>query len=149
METPNKFPLLSLFMPKGVEHCLVGSRRYMNAPNSDYDVMFHPEDRHYVIDHLSKMGVDYIKGNSGSIKFSLEIFPTERFFVSGLNYLEVNYCFVEDYEAWRLATEAMLSFSKTTPGLFGNMSKLKRLKLFSELVANNGGKPIIFSDHSS
>lgn len=120
----------------------------MNAPNSDYDVMFHPEDRHYVIEHLSKMGVDYIKGNSGSIKFSLEVFPTERFFVSGINYLEVNYCFIEDYEAWRLATEAMLSISKITPTYFDNRTKWNRLKLFSGLVASHGGQPITLSDPS-
>jgi hypothetical protein len=148
MNLPSKFPLLSLFMPKGVEYCQIGSRRYMNAPNSDYDVMFHPEDRHYVIEHLSKMGVDYIKGNSGSIKFSLEVFPTERFFVSGINYLEVNYCFIEDYEAWRLATEAMLSISKITPTYFDNRTKWNRLKLFSGLVASHGGQPITLSDPS-
>jgi hypothetical protein len=110
---------------------------------SDYDVMFHHYDRESVVNKLVEMGIVYETNSVGAIKFRLDIFPTHRYFTTGLNYIDVNFCFVEDYEPWKKATETMLTLSDTLGSEFFNqMSKMKRVCLFNALVQQNGGSAI-------
>jgi hypothetical protein len=113
------------------------------ALDSDYDVMFHHHDRVHVVNKLDEMGIVYETNPVGAIKFRLDIFPTRRFFTTGLNYIVVNFCFVEDYEPWKQATETMLKLTETLGcEFFTQMSKMKRVNLFNVLVQQNGGSAI-------
>jgi hypothetical protein len=135
--------LFEFFVP-GVDYCYIGSRAYMNCSlGTDYDVMFHHYDRDVVINKLGEMGIVYETNSVGAVKFRLDIFPTHRFFTTGLNYIDVNFCFVEDYDAWKKATETMLTLSDNQgTEFFIGMSKKGRVSLFNALVQQNGGSAI-------
>lgn len=137
----NSPSLISLLLPQcSAEHCFIGSRRYMNRPNSDFDVMFHAEDRELVLRHLSREGIKFSTGATGSVRFSVELFPAERFFLNGYNKVECNFCFIEDYEAWKRATEAMVKLAKESSSFFSEISKEDRIILFANFVEAFGGK---------
>ena len=113
------------------------------STHTDYDVMFNHYDREAVINKLGEMGIVYETNSVGAIKFRLDIFPTHRFFTTGLNYIDVNFFFVEDYEPWKKATETMLTLSDTLgTEFFSGMSKMRRVGLFNALVQQNGGSAI-------
>lgn len=144
------FPLLSLLVPANVDYGLIGSRAYMDAPNSDYDFLFHWEDRDKVLQHLLKLGVEYHGAMAESVKFDVEFVPTERFFKTGYNKMPINFCFTEDYDAWIKATEAMKKFARSQPPFFfRNMEKKFRILMFVDLVESFGGKRPLFPNLTS
>jgi hypothetical protein len=130
--------LLGMFIPASLEYAHIGSRVYMPAQHSDYDFMFRPQDRDAVVERLNQLGVEFEVNTVGAIKFRLNITKPGRF--TEHSFIEVNFCFVEDFDAWETATETMKILSQTLgTEFFTQMTKKKRLNLFSELVVHNGG----------
>jgi hypothetical protein len=137
--------LLNLIVPSSLEYAHIGSREIMPAEYSDYDVMFRLHSRDTVVEQLNQLGIEFEVNEVGAIKFRLGIKKTERF--TAPSYIEVNFCFVEDFDAWKTATETMKVMSQSLgTEFFTQMSKKRRLQLFSDLIVQNGGsRPTIMS----
>jgi hypothetical protein len=119
------------------EHVLIGSRAYMPAPYSDYDYMFRSHDQQNVMDALSSRSVSFETNQFGTIKLSVNFGENERSLPQQI--LEVHFCFVEDFDAWKKATELMKNVSSNTK-FFEGWTKKKRLDLFSDFIESCGGK---------
>jgi hypothetical protein len=117
----------------------------MQAPYSDFDVMFRPQAREAIVEHLNRLGIQFEVNQVGAIQFRLSMVEHQRF--TAPQWIELNFCFVEDFDAWKAATETMKVLSDTLgTEFFTPMSKGKRLHLFSALVEQNGGsKPTIMN----
>ena len=118
------------------EHVLIGSRSYMPAPYSDYDYMFRSHDRQNVMEALIIKKVSFETNQFGTIKLSVKFGEIEKF--SPQQPLEVHFCFVEDFDAWKKATELMKNVSSNTK-FFEGWTKKKRLDLFADFVESCGG----------
>ena len=155
MSNPNPFQLVQSFLPSGVQYEYIGSRRYMDpGPGSDYDIMVPLEHRLKVLTHLSKNKVYFEGAMAGSIKFSIELFPSTSTDFPGCNRVVYNICFVDastgDWAAWVQATDLMRTLSKELgTEFFNGMSKAKRIHLFASLVEKFGGKRPVFPNNSS
>lgn len=60
----------------------------------------------------------------------------------------INFCFVEDFEAWQKATELFETFRKVAP-FIGSISKKARMQLFGYTVQAFGGKKADFPGFTS
>lgn len=133
-----------------IEYCFIGSRRFTDnlSPGTDYDVMFHAEQRDMVYQGLIDRGIEFEEKAHGSLSIKIRYID-----VPNLDTIEYNFCFVKDFEAWKMATETMVTISAILGGRFfhpNNMKKRKRIALFSALVFLFGGeKPPIYKDLSS
>jgi hypothetical protein len=119
------------------EHVLIGSRAYMPAPYSDYDYMFHSHDQQNVMEALINKNVSFETNAFGTIKLSVKFGEIEKF--GPLQPLKVHFCFVEDFDAWKKATELMKIASSNTK-CFEGWPKKNRLDLFADFVVLHGGK---------
>lgn len=139
-----------LIQLEGIEYCFIGSRRFTdNLPRgTDYDVMFHREQRDMVYRYLIDKGIEFKEKAHGSLSIKINFIDTPN-----IGTIEYNFCFVKDFEAWKRATETMVTMSAILGGRFfhpNNMKKRKRIALFSELVYLFGGeKPPIYKNLSS
>lgn len=131
--------ILEPFLPEvpGLDWFPVGSRTYMPAPKSDFDIMFNPYDREHVLNHLRDKKVCFKEGAEGSVRFTVRVDVGSLV----LGDADINFCFVKDFRAWKEATELMVCLSKGFPNNpFVNLSKKQRLSIFADIVEKFGGK---------
>jgi hypothetical protein len=84
----------------------------MPAPYSDYDYLFHSYDRQNVMEALIIKNVSFETNQFGTIKLSVNFGENAR--SPPQQILEVHFCFVEDFDAWKKATELMKNVSSNT-----------------------------------
>lgn len=144
--------IFSTFIPRffvrGNDWDFIGSRRYMRSrpKSSDYDYMFRSQHREAILAHLDQIGIQYVDSAVGSIKFTVHT-PGECGWGIGESFV-INFCFVEDFEAWQKATELFEAFQKFAPCL-GSLTKKARMQMFGQTVQAFGGKRPVFPEFTS
>lgn len=142
------FCLLHTLIPKSLvphqDYEFFGSRTYTLAPKgSDYDLMFQAKHRDTILEHLKSLGVEYASGARGPIKFKVSMLDsaaTDYIRTDHFCELELNFCFIEDFDAWQKATNLLKKVASSVPGnSLGLLDKKTRITLFEHLVEAFGG----------
>jgi hypothetical protein len=133
MATNDFFTLLGI---EQYHHVMIGSRTYMDAPNSDYDYMCYIWNKDEILLALTTRGIEYSVNAHGTIQILISFSKTSRFEIPQTT--QIHICFIKDFGAWEKATDCMKIVSKKT-GLFSNWSKKDRIGLFCDFVVYSGG----------